>query len=141
MPKDNKTHNIKFRVAYSDTDQMGVMHHSNYLRYFEMARYELLRDMGISYSEIENAGVIMPVIQANVDYKKPAVYDQQIQIETRIALNKGPRMVFAADMFNEAGETICKAKITLAYVDKENRKACFPPAIIKSKLLNLKFKN
>jgi acyl-CoA thioesterase FadM len=53
------------------------------------------------------------------------------------ALNKGPRIVFAADMFDEAGEFICKSEITLAYVNKVNRKACFPPAIIKSKLLNL----
>jgi acyl-CoA thioester hydrolase len=138
MPGNNKIHIFKFRVAYSDTDQMGVMHHSNYLRYFEMARYELLRDMGISYSEIENDGVIMPVIQANVDYKKPVVYDQQIQIETRIALNKGPRMVFTSDMFDEAGEIICKSEITIAYVNKENRRACFPPEIIKLKLIYLK---
>lgn len=131
-------HKIKFRVAYSDTDQMGVMHHSNYLKYFEMARYELLREMGVTYAEVEADGVIMPVIQANVDYKKPAVYDQQIRIETRIALNKGPRMVFAASMFDDAGETISKSRIVLAYVNKVNRKACFPPAIIKSKLLNLK---
>jgi acyl-CoA thioester hydrolase len=138
MPGNNKIHNYKFRVAYSDTDQMGVMHHSNYLRYFEMARYELLRDMGISYSEIENDGVIMPVIQANVNYKKPAVYDQKIRIKTRIALNKGPRIVFTADMLDEASEIICKSEITLAYVNKGNMKACFPPAIIKSKLLTLK---
>jgi acyl-CoA thioester hydrolase len=138
MPGHNNMHNFKFRVAYSDTDQMGVMHHSNYLRYFEMARYELLREMGISYSEIENDGVIMPVIQANVDYKKPAVYDQRIRIETRITLNKGPRIVFTADMFDETGEIICKSEITLAYVNKLNRKACFPPSIIKSKLLTLK---
>jgi acyl-CoA thioester hydrolase len=134
---DNQ-HIFWFRVAYSDTDQMGVMHHSNYLRYFEMARYELLRDMGISYSEIENGGVIMPVIQANIDYKRPAVYDQKIRIETRIALNKGPRIVFAADMLDEAGKIVCKSEITLAYVNKINRKACFPPTIIKSKFLTLK---
>jgi acyl-CoA thioester hydrolase len=133
---DNQ-HIFRFRVAYSDTDQMGVMHHSNYLKYFEMARYELFRDMGLSYAKIENDGVIMPVIQVNVDYRRPAVYDQQIQIETRIVLNKGPRILFAADMFDEAGEIICKSEITLAYVNKVNRKACFPPAIIKSKLLNL----
>jgi acyl-CoA thioester hydrolase len=133
---DNQ-HIFRFRVAYSDTDQMGVMHHSNYLKYFEMARYELFRDMGLSYAKIENDGVIMPVIQVNVDYRRPAVYDQQIQIETRIVLNKGPRILFAADMFDEAGEIICKSEITLAYVNKVNRKACFPPAIIISKLLNL----
>jgi acyl-CoA thioester hydrolase len=133
---DNQ-HIFRFRVAYSDTDQMGVMHHSNYLKYFEMARYELFRDMGLSYAKIENDGVIMPVIQVNVDYRRPAVYDQQIQIETRIVLNKGPRILFAADMFDEAGEIICKSEITLAYVNKVNRKACFPPVIIISKLLNL----
>jgi acyl-CoA thioester hydrolase len=138
MPGHNKTHNLKFRVAYSDTDQMGVMHHSNYLKYFEMARHELFREMGVNYSEIETDGVIMPVIQANVDFKKPVFYDQVINIETRILLNKGPRIVFGASMLNESKEVVCTSKISLAYVNKASRKACFPPAIIKSKLLTLK---
>jgi acyl-CoA thioester hydrolase len=127
-----------FRVAYADTDQMGVMHHSNYLRYFEMARHELLRNLGISYAEIEEDGVIMPVIQANVDYKKPVFYDQVISIETCIMLNKGPRIVFGASMINESNEVVCTSKVSLAYVNKASRKACFPPAIIKSKLINIK---
>lgn len=135
MPGDNKMHNFKFRVTYSDTDQMGIMHHSNYLRYFEMARHELFREMGVSYAEIEANGVIMPVIQANVDYKKPVFYDQVINIETHIMLNKGARIVFSASMFNELKEVVCTSKISLAYVNKASRKACFPPAIIKSKLI------
>jgi acyl-CoA thioester hydrolase len=127
-----------FRVAYADTDQMGVMHHSNYLRYFEMARHELLRDLGISYADIENDGIIMPVIQVNIDYAKPAFYDDQISIESSISSQKGPRLVFDAKMINDAGAIICTSRITLAYVNKQTRKACSPPAIIKTKLLNLK---
>ena len=135
MPGHKKLHNFKFRVAYSDTDQMGVMHHSNYLRYFEMARHDLFREMGVSYAEIEANGVIMPVIQANLEYKKPVFYDQVINIETHIMLNKGPRIVFSASMINESKEVVCTSRISLAYVNKVSRKACFPPAIIKSKLI------
>ena len=131
-------HIYKFRVAYSDTDHMGVMHHSNYLRYFEMARHELFREVGVSCAEIETDGVIMPVIQANMDYKKATFYDQVINIETHILLNKGPRIVFKASMINESKEVVCTSKISLAYVNKASRKACLPPAIIKSKLINLK---
>jgi len=127
-----------FRVAYADTDQMGVMHHSNYLRYFEMARHELFRGLGINYADIENDGIIMPVIQVNIDYAKPAFYDDQISIESSISSQKGPRLVFDAKMINDTGAIICTSRITLAYVNKQKRKACFPPAIIKSKLLNLK---
>ncbi|HHN47650.1 MAG TPA: acyl-CoA thioesterase [Bacteroidales bacterium] len=134
---DNQ-HIFRFRVAYSDTDQMGVMHHSNYLKYFEMARHEFLKGLSISYAEIEEGGVIMPVIQANVDYKKPVFYDQVISIETCIILNKGPRIVFGASMINESKEVVCTSKISLAYVKQTSRKACFPPAIIKSKLINIK---
>jgi acyl-CoA thioester hydrolase len=136
MP-DHK-HIFKFRVAYADTDQMGIMHHLYYLRYFEMARHELMRDMGVSYAGIEKGGVFMPVIHALLDYKKPAHFDQGLTIESIISSHRGPRIVVDAFMRNKAGEIICSSKITLAYVSKLTGKACFPPAIIKSKLLNLK---
>jgi len=115
---------FNFRVAYADTDQMGVMHHSNYLRYFEMARHKLMRTIGVSYAEIEKGGVAMPVIRALLDYKKTAHYDQELKIESGISLNKG-------------GEVVCTSAITLAYVSKITGKACRPPALIKSKLLNI----
>jgi acyl-CoA thioester hydrolase len=128
---------FNFRVTYADTDQMGVMHHSNYLRYFEMARHKLMRTIGVSYAEIEKGGLAMPVIRALLDYKKTAHYDQELKIESGISLNKGPRLLVEAVMRNKAGEVVCTSAITLAYVSKITGKACRPPALIKSKLLNI----
>lgn len=71
-----------FRVSYSDTDQMGFMHHSNYFRYYETARWELFRSIGIPYPEIEEEDIILPVINASVKFLKPAFYDQKIRVDT-----------------------------------------------------------
>ena len=73
-----------FRVSYSDTDQMGFMHHSNYLKYYETARWQLFKSIGIPYPEIEKEGIILPVINASLKFIKPAFYDQEIIINTRI---------------------------------------------------------
>jgi acyl-CoA thioester hydrolase len=69
-----------FRVSYSDTDQMGFMHHSNYLKYLETARWKLFRHIGIQYSEIEKEGTILPVISVSIKYNHPAHYDQKILV-------------------------------------------------------------
>ena len=66
------------RVTYSDTDQMGFMHHSNYFKYYETARWELFRNIGIPYPELEEEGIILPVTDASIKFIKPAVYDQEI---------------------------------------------------------------
>lgn len=124
----------RFRVEYADTDQMGVMHHSNYLKHYETGRHDFMKSLGVSYSKIENSGILMPVIRATVDYLKPAFYDQVIVLETMMALQKGPRLTFKAKMINEAGEVISTSMISLAYVNKETRKACFPHAKLKSLL-------
>lgn len=71
-----------FRVSYSETDQMGFMHHSNYFRYYETARWELFRSIGIPYPEIEEEDIILPVINASVKFLKPAFYDQKIRVDT-----------------------------------------------------------
>jgi len=71
---------VKYRVPYADTDQMGVVYYANYLVYFERARNELLRELGLSYREMEKRGFALPVLQAHVDYRRPAQYDDQIDI-------------------------------------------------------------
>lgn len=76
--------NTYFRVSYSDTDQMRFMHHSNYLRYYESARWELFRKLGIPYSELEKKDFILPVVSVSIKYLKPALYDQKIQITTTL---------------------------------------------------------
>lgn len=123
-------HAIHFRVLYADTDQMGIMHHSNYLKYFEAARHELLKSLEVAYSQVENKGIIMPVIQAHLKYIKPAYYDQLITVETEMICCKGARIVFEALMLNPAREIISTSTITLATVCRDSRKACHPPAAI-----------
>lgn len=77
-------HEIQIRVRYSETDQGGVVYHSNYFPYFEMGRTELLRSCGYTYREMEEAGVFMVVVKATCDYKRPAKYDDLLTLKTRI---------------------------------------------------------
>jgi len=131
------TNKTVFRVSYSDTDQMGFMHHSNYLKYYETARWELFRSIGIPYNEIEEEDVILPVINASVRFIKPAFYDQEITIISMLKSNKGARIIFDNQAINEAGEIINEAQITVACVRKSTGKACFPPKRISDTLKEL----
>ena len=119
-----------YRVSYSDTDQMGFMHHSNYFKCFETTRWELFRSIGIPYHEIEKEDIILPVINVTAKFIKPAVYDQEIRIITRLKSFKGARIMFEYQAMNEAGEIINEAQIAVACVRKSTGKACSPPKII-----------
>jgi acyl-CoA thioester hydrolase len=125
-----------FRVAYSDTDQMGFMHHSNYLRHYESARWELFRKLGIPYSELEKDDLILPVVSASLKYLKPAFYDNKIKITTKLASFKGPRIVFEYQMIDENQEILNEARIIVGCVRKSTGKACFPPEKLTKALIN-----
>lgn len=129
-----------FRVSYSDTDQMGFMHHSNYFRYYETARWELFRSIGIPYPEIEEEDIILPVINASVKFLKPAFYDQKIRVDTMLKSLKGARIVFDYKAINEAGDKINEAQITVACVNKKTGKACYPSKKMKDVLNTLLIK-
>jgi acyl-CoA thioester hydrolase len=116
---------------------MGFMHHSNYLKYYETARWELFRSIGIAYPEIENEGIILPVINASVKFIKPAFYDQEITINALIKSFKGARIVFEYQAMNETAEIINEAQITVACVKKSTGKACYPPKKISDALKDL----
>ncbi len=75
---------ITIRVRYPEVDAMGYLHHSRYLQYFEMGRVELLRSFGFSYAELERQGVFFVVIKAEIQYKSPARYDEELQLTTRV---------------------------------------------------------
>ncbi len=75
-------HTYFVRVRYADIDQMGVVYHARYLEWFEAARTEMLRDMGIVYKELEQSGIYMPVIEAHCRYRKPVKYDELIRVKT-----------------------------------------------------------
>ena len=78
-------HSIPIRVRYPEVDAMGYLHHSRYLQYFEMGRIELLRSLGHSYADLERGGVLFVVAKAEVRYKSPARYDEELSLTTRVA--------------------------------------------------------
>ena len=77
-------HEIQLRVRYAETDKMGVVYHGNYAQYFEVARVEMLRSLGVSYSSMEDSGIMLPVVNLNIDFRKPALYDELLTIKTTL---------------------------------------------------------
>jgi acyl-CoA thioester hydrolase len=109
-------------VRYGETDQMGVVHHSNYLRYFEVARLEWLSALGVSYASMEKEGLIMPVIDVKVTYKTPALFDDSLTIY--IFLSELPRVkiIFLYEIKNQKDEIVCTGETTLAFLNAKTRK-------------------
>lgn len=124
------THDYKFRVAYPDTDRMGTMHHANYVKYYEAARWELLRSIGVPYSSIEDAEVMCPVIKMNFKFIKTTSYDELLTVKTTLKAIKGVRIWFSYMLYNEQDELINEAETELAFVGLNNWKPCTAPEIL-----------
>jgi|SRR5690554_433590 len=122
------TADIEIRVRYSETDQMGYCYYGNYAQYFEVGRVEALRSLGMSYKEMEEKGIMLPVSSFSVKYIAPAYYDDLLTITTRIVKLKGVRLYFEYEIKNEKGELISTADTTLVFVDKINMRPTTPPA-------------
>ncbi|SDN21246.1 acyl-CoA thioester hydrolase [Paenibacillus sp. yr247] len=91
-------HQHQLRVRYEETDQMGVVYHANYLTWFEIGRTELIRGLGYPYRRIEDKGHLLPVVEAEVKFKKPARYDDLVAIHTRVVEMTGVRLHFAYEI-------------------------------------------
>ncbi len=124
------THDILIRVSYADTDQMGIVHHSKYVLYCETARSEAIRELGITYRQIEEGGIFMPVIALKMDYLKPAYYDELLTVKTILRELPKTRMIFENEFYNEQGILLNTAKVTLVFVNKETRKLNSPPEFL-----------
>ncbi|QCX53713.1 thioesterase family protein [Elizabethkingia sp. JS20170427COW] len=109
------THSI--RVRYAETDPMKYVYYGNYAAYFEVARVELFRSLGISYDEIENRGIWLPVSEYHIKYIKPGKYDQELTIHTTVKAKPGVRIVFDYEIYNDQGEKITEASTTLFFMD------------------------
>lgn len=115
------------RVRYAETDRMGYCYYGNFAAYFEVARVEALRSLGVTYKELEDEGVVLPVLDYQVKYFKSAFYDEELRIETKIESVKGARIFFSYTTFNESGEPINKATTTLVFVDFNTKRPMNPP--------------
>jgi acyl-CoA thioester hydrolase len=97
---------VKIRAIYADTDAMGIVYHTNYIRWFEIGRTELFRDMGILYSDVEAAGFNLPLTQVYCHYRLPAHYDEMVLVETEIAYLKWVSMKFTYLIWDESRENL-----------------------------------
>lgn len=115
------------RVEYHHTDQMGIVHHSNYVKFFEVARTEWLRAMGITYAEMERRGVMMPIVDVAVKYRNPALYDELISVTAFVDEVPMARMTFRYEVRGEDGRDIASGSTTLGFIDRETRRPMRAP--------------
>jgi len=122
------------RVRYGETDQMGYAYYGNYAMYYEVARVESLRQLGMSYKELEDMGVMMPVLENKSKFLSPALYDDLLRIVTTISEKPTVRIRFEYQIFNGRGNVIHQGETLLAFVNKQNGKPCRPPEVFNNLL-------
>jgi acyl-CoA thioester hydrolase len=123
-------HEYSFRVMYPDTDKMGTVHHSNYPKYYETARWELFRSIGIPYQTVEEAGYMLPVIRMNFRFIKTVQYDALLRVKTTLKAIKGVRIWFTYKLYNEQNELVNEAETELAFVEMGTWKPCAMPEFV-----------
>ncbi len=116
------TRDIPIRVRYNETDQMGIVHHSNYIFYYEVARTELMRSLGTSYREMEERGALLVVRDVRSRFIAPAYYDEILNVRVSIREIPTVKVTFDFEIFNESGEHIHTGEVTLACVDRTTRR-------------------
>ena len=106
------------RVLYYETDKMGIVHHSNYIRWLEEARIDYTRRRGVRYADVEAAGVFMPVVGVSCRYKTGAVYDETVEIYTRLSFFNGVRAEYEYELFSkDSGKKLAEARSTHCFTD------------------------
>ena len=121
------------RTRYAETDQMGVVYYGNYPQYLEIGRVEWLRAIGLTYKEMEAEGIMMPVVSLQIQYKKPALYDELITIRTKLQDLPSTKIEFDYEILNEKGELLSTANTILVFVDAKT----FRPVRCPEKVLDL----
>lgn len=127
----------KIRVRYGETDQMGYVYYGNYASYFEVGRVEWLRNFGVSYKEMENNGIMLPVSNLNVTYIKPTKYDDLITIKTTLKKIPTAKIEFDFEIFNEENELLTKGYTSLVFVDMKKNKPTRCPKYLLDKITTL----
>ena len=117
----------RVRVRYAETDQMGVVYHSNYLIWFEVGRVEFIRQMGLDYKTMEEEGFAIAVVDAHVRYRTPARYDDELVIETRLLASRGAVVKFGYRILRVVdGVQLCEGETMHVCVGKDMKKICLP---------------
>lgn len=120
-------HTTQIRVRYAETDQMGYVYYGNYATYFEVARVEFLRNLGLSYKKLEEDGIMLPVLKLEVHYHKPAKYDDLLTIKTIIKNKPLVKIEFNFEIYNEKQELLTTGYTSLVFIDIAKNKPTKAP--------------
>ncbi|WP_454985277.1 acyl-CoA thioesterase [Capnocytophaga gingivalis] len=130
----NSNFTFEIRTRYGETDQMGVIYYGIYPQYLEVARVEWLRSLGISYKELEALGVMLPVVSLQINYKRPARYDELLSITLTLREKPTSKITFDYQIFNKEKQLLAEANTTLVFVNKETFKPIKCPDFILEKM-------
>jgi acyl-CoA thioester hydrolase len=122
------------RVRYAETDQMSFVYYGNYPQYYEVGRAEAIRELGFTYKELENLGVMMPVVEMNIRYFRPALYDDLLTIKSTLHELPKSKVQFNHEIFNEKNELLNQGTVTLVFVDAKTMKRVDMPKVLHEKL-------
>jgi acyl-CoA thioester hydrolase len=130
------TSTTQIRVRYGETDQMGYLYYGFYALYYEQGRAEAIRQLGFTYKQLEEAGVMMPVVEMNAKYFRPALYDDLVTVKTSLKVldQTSPQVQFHSELYNEAGKLLNEGVVTLVFFDPVTRRKIPMPDILHEKL-------
>ena len=129
-----KKYEFKVRVRYAETDQMGVVYHGNYPQYFEMGRVEWLRNLGVSYKWMEENGVMLPVVSLEMNFKKPARYDDILLVKTILKSQHSVKIEFDYEIYNVQNQLLTTGYSMLVFVDMKTGRPILPPKYVSDKI-------
>lgn len=129
-----KSHISNVKVRYAETDQMGVVYHGNYAQYLEIARIDWLQSLGISYKSMEEKGVMLPVYELRLQFKKSAKFDDVLRIETTLLEKPAVRIKFLYKIFNQNEELLTEAETTLIFMNIEQNRPIKCPQYVLNKI-------
>jgi acyl-CoA thioester hydrolase len=128
------TATTQIRVRYAETDQMKVVYYGNYPQYYEVGRAEAIRELGFTYKALEDLGIMMPVVEMNIRYFRPALYDDLLTVKTTLVALEKSKVTFQSAIFNEQNELLNKGTVTLVFVTSVNLKRTEMPQVLFDKL-------
>ena len=117
-------------VRYYETDQMGIVHHSNYIRYFECGRMAMLQEVGLPMHKVEEAGIMMPITAVECRYRTPARLGDTLRIVTTINEMPKARLTVNTEIYNQADQLLCEGSVTMGFIDAASRRPMRCPQIL-----------
>ena len=134
-------HEYFLDVRYYETDQMGIVHHSNYIRYFECGRTAMLKDFGLPMEKIEAAGVMLPVVSVSCRYRTPAKLGDTLRIVSSMDSVPQAKLVVKSEIYNPDGMLVCDGEVVIGFIDADSRRPIRCPKDITEffeKLINVR---